>query len=114
LLPALLGFLAGAAVLASRGLPAHTMVPYSAKWLQMIESLLPVLAEEIDTGNYNLLGSSIDLFHTALVDDAPPAAESGIDLSWHAPMHDLPRRAVAEGRGEQSITALFELLTAPK
>lgn len=112
LLPALLGFLEGAAVLASRGLPAHTMVPYSVKWLRMIESLLPVLAEEIDTENYTLLGSSVGLFHTALVDDEQLAAESGVDLSWHAPMHDLLRRAVAEGRGEQSITALIELLTA--
>ncbi|WP_039828386.1 NAD(P)-dependent oxidoreductase [Nocardia testacea] len=112
LLPALLGFLEGAAMLASRGLPAHTMVPYSVKWLRMIESLLPVLAEEIDTGNYTLLGSSVELFHNALADDRQLAAESGVDLSWHAPMHDLLRRAVAEGRGDQSITALIELLTA--
>lgn len=112
LLPALLGFLEGAAMLASRGLPARTMVPYSAKWLRMIESLLPVLAAEIDDKDYTRLGSSIDLFHTALDDDARLAAETGVDLSWHDPMHELLRRAVAEDRGEQSITALYELLGA--
>ncbi|WP_189094056.1 hypothetical protein [Nocardia jinanensis] len=31
-------------------------------------------------------------------------------MSWHAPMHELLRRAVARGRGEQSITALIELI----
>ncbi|UGT53296.1 NAD(P)-dependent oxidoreductase [Nocardia asteroides] len=112
LLPALLGFAEGAALLASRGLPARSMVPYSAKWLRMIESLLPTLAAEIDTKDYTRLGSSIDLFASALSEDAVIAAESGVDLSWHAPMHELLRRAIAEGRGEQSVTALFELLAA--
>ncbi|WP_330231425.1 NAD(P)-binding domain-containing protein [Nocardia sp. NBC_00508] len=113
LLPALLGFFEGAAVLAARGLAARTMVQYSAKWLQMIESILPVLAEEIDAGDYTRLGSSIALFHAAIGDDEQLGAESGVDMSWHAPMHDLLRRAVAEGRGEQSITALIELLAKP-
>ncbi|MFF2087914.1 NAD(P)-dependent oxidoreductase [Nocardia sp. NPDC058176] len=114
LLPALLGFLEGAAVLAARGLPAHTMVPYSVKWLQMIESLLPTLAEEIDTEDYTRLGASVGLFHGALADDDQLAADTGVDMSWHAPMRELLRRAVAEGRGEQSVTALFELLAAPR
>ncbi|UAK33061.1 NAD(P)-binding domain-containing protein [Nocardia asteroides] len=111
LLPALLGFFEGAAVLSARGLAAGTMVPYSIKWLQMIESLLPIMADEIDSRDYTRLGSSIALFHTAIGDDERLGAESGVDMSWHAPMHDLLRRAVAEGRGEQSITALIQLLT---
>ncbi|GAB2635793.1 NAD(P)-dependent oxidoreductase [Nocardia goodfellowii] len=113
LLPALLGFLEGAAVLATRGIPAAAMVPYSRKWLQMIESLLPILAAEIDTADYSRLGSSIALFHAAVAEDEALAAESGVDMSWHAAMHDLLRRAVAEGRGEQSITALFEVIRKP-
>ncbi len=112
LLPALLGFFEGAALLAARGIPAQTMVPYSVKWFQMIESLLPVMAGEIDDRDYTRLGSSIALFHDAMSNDDQLSADSGIDMSWHAPMHELLRRAVAEGRGEQSITALVELLTA--
>lgn len=113
LLPALLGFLEGAAVLAARGRDARTMVGYSVKWLQMIESILPVIAEEIDERDYTRLGSSIELFQHAIDQDVQLGAESGVDLSWHAPMHELVRRAVAEGRGEQSITALVELLARP-
>ncbi|MFC4124630.1 NAD(P)-dependent oxidoreductase [Nocardia rhizosphaerae] len=110
LLPTLLGFLEGAAMLGSRELPAASMVPYARKWLRMIESLLPVLAEEIDAEDYTRLGSSVELFHTMIESDPQTAAETGVDLSWHAPMHDLLRRAVADGRGEQSVTALYELL----
>ncbi|MEV0246115.1 NAD(P)-binding domain-containing protein [Nocardia sp. NPDC050712] len=113
LLPALLGFLEGAAVLATRGIPAATMVPYSRNWLRMIESLLPILAEEIDTGDYTKLGSSVDLFDAAVADDRALAAESGVDLSWHEPMHELVRRGVAEGLGAQSISSLFEVMKQP-
>ncbi|MFD3507455.1 NAD(P)-dependent oxidoreductase [Nocardia sp. NPDC058666] len=110
LLPTLLGFFEGAAILAARGLPARTMVPHSTKWLQMIESLLPIMAAEIDSKDYTRLGSSIEVFHAAIDGDAHLAAESGVDLPWHGPVHELLRRAVAEGRGEQSVTALIELL----
>ncbi|RDI42932.1 NAD(P)-dependent oxidoreductase [Nocardia mexicana] len=113
LLPALLGFLQGAAVLAARGYKASTMVDHEVKWLQMIESILPVLADEIDTVDYTKLGSSVNLFHAAIDDEAEIGAETAIDMSWHAPMHDLLRRAVAEGYGEQSITSLIELLRKP-
>ncbi|QIS04192.1 NAD(P)-dependent oxidoreductase [Nocardia brasiliensis] len=110
LLPALLGFFEGAAILAGRGLPAQSMVPYSVKWLAMIASILPVVADEIDSKDYTRLGSSIALFHTAIDDDVRIGRESGVDMSWHAPMHELLRRAVADGRSAQSITALIELL----
>ncbi|WP_431969231.1 NAD(P)-dependent oxidoreductase [Nocardia sp. bgisy134] len=113
LLPALLGFFEGAAVLAARGIEAHAMVPYSAKWLRMIESLLPLLAEEIDTGDYTKLGSSVGLFHDAVGDDLAVGAESGVDMSWHAPMAELLRRAVARGYREHSVTALIEVLKTP-
>ncbi|MFD4357844.1 NAD(P)-dependent oxidoreductase [Nocardia sp. NPDC058518] len=114
LLPALLGFLEGAAVLASRGLPASTMVPHSVKWLQMIESLLPVLAGEIDDKDYTRLGSSVELFHTAVADEVELGAETGVDLSWHAPMHELLSRAVGAGHGARSITAVIEQLRTPQ
>jgi 3-hydroxyisobutyrate dehydrogenase-like beta-hydroxyacid dehydrogenase len=114
LLPALLGFFEGAALLAARGIPAQAMVPYSVKWLQMIESLLPIIAGEIDDRDYTRLGSSIALFHNAIPSDEQLGADSGVDMSWHAPMHELLHRAVARGRGEQSITALIELLTSER
>ncbi|MFI6866990.1 NAD(P)-dependent oxidoreductase [Nocardia sp. NPDC050406] len=109
LLPALLGFFEGAALLDARGLKAATMVPYAVKWFQMIESLLPVLAGEIDDRDYTRLGSSVNVFHEA-IDSDREFAEAGIDIAWHEPIHELLRRAVAEGYGAQSITALIEVM----
>ncbi|GAA5083096.1 NAD(P)-dependent oxidoreductase [Nocardia iowensis] len=113
LLPALLGFFEGAAVLTARGLTAQTMVPYATKWLQMIESLLPIMADEIDTGDYTKLGSSVDVFHASIGNDEELGAETGVDMSWHAPMYDLLRRAVADGHGAHSITSVIEVLRKP-
>ncbi|NNH74971.1 NAD(P)-dependent oxidoreductase [Nocardia uniformis] len=112
LLPALIGFFEGAAMLSARGIQAATMVPYAVKWLQMIESVLPVFADEIDDRDYTRPGSSVGLFHDA-IDDDQELAESGIDVAWHEPMHDLLRRAVADGHREHSISALFEIIRQP-
>lgn len=113
LLPALLGFFQGAALVTARGLEASTLVPYTVKWLEMINSMLPQYAAEIDRGDYSAPQSSIGIFHEGVPGDTEVAAEAGLDVRWHEPMHELLRRAVAEGRAEQSIAALVEVLRKP-
>lgn len=110
LLPALLGFLHGAALVSAHGVEASALVPYAVKWLAMIGSVLPTLADEIDTGDYDHPASSIGTFHEALAEDRQLASEAAIDVSWQVPMHDLVERAVTEGRGGQSVSALVELI----
>lgn len=113
LLPALLGFFQGAALVTGRGRTAASLVPHTAKWLDMIASVLPTLADEIDRGEYTDPQSSVGVFHDAVPYDHEVTAEAGLDVSWHQPMHDLLRRAVEEGRRDQSIAALVELLREP-
>ncbi|MEV0680590.1 NAD(P)-binding domain-containing protein [Actinosynnema sp. NPDC050436] len=113
LLPALVGFLQGAALVTRRGLPATSLVPHTVKWLGMIASVLPVVADEVDSGDYTRLQSSVGLFHEGVTQDRELVAEAGLDGRWLDPLHDLLRRAVAGGRQEQSVSALVELLRAP-
>ncbi|MFD9907215.1 NAD(P)-dependent oxidoreductase [Streptomyces sp. NPDC059063] len=113
LLPALLGFFQGAALVTGRGMEASSLVPYTQKWLEMVNSVLPVFAAEIDRGDYSEPLSSIEIFHAGIAYDEELGAETGLDVRWHEPMHDLLRRAMAEGRGNQSIAALVELLRKP-
>ncbi|MFI7704194.1 NAD(P)-dependent oxidoreductase [Nonomuraea sp. NPDC049480] len=110
LLPALVGFFQGAAVVQARGLEVSSMVRFTAKWLEMIISILPVMAEEIDSGDYSKLGSSVNLFVAGIPYDEELGKEANLDAAWHAPLHDLLRRAVAAGHGEHSISALTEVL----
>ncbi|WP_211231504.1 NAD(P)-dependent oxidoreductase [Paenibacillus harenae] len=110
LLPALLGFFQGAALVKARGLQASSLVPYSIKWLEMIGSVLPGFADEIDSGDYTKPASSVGIFHESIAYDLEIGEEANIDVTWHAPMHNLLRRAVATGHRDHSISSLVELL----
>ncbi|MEU7072130.1 NAD(P)-binding domain-containing protein [Streptomyces narbonensis] len=110
LLPALVGFFQGAAAVQARGLPASSMVGFAGKWLDMIKSLLPVYAEEIDSGDYTDAASSVNLFLAGAAHDEELAVETHVDTSWIAPLNALLERAVEAGHGEHSIAALTEVL----
>lgn len=114
LLPALVGFFQGAAALQARGLEASSMVRFSVKWFEMINSVLPVFAEEIDAGDYSKPASSVNLFVAGAAHDAELGKEAGLDMEWHKPFHDLLQRAVEAGHGDHSISALTEVLKKPK
>jgi 3-hydroxyisobutyrate dehydrogenase-like beta-hydroxyacid dehydrogenase len=113
LLPALVGFFQGAAALQSRGLAVSSMAGFAGKWLDMIKSLLPLYAGEIDRGDYTDAASSVNLFLAAQAHDHDLAVETNVDTTWLAPLHDLVRRAVAAGHGDHSVSALTEVLRKP-
>ena len=110
LLPALVGFFQGAAAVQSRGLAASTLVPFTVKWLEMIGSILPALAREIDTGDYADGQSSVGLFLASESWDLDFGRETGVDVSWAAPLYELARRAADAGHADHSISALTEVL----
>ncbi|GAB3766690.1 NAD(P)-dependent oxidoreductase [Microlunatus parietis] len=110
LLPALVGFLQGAAALQARGLEAASMVRFSIKWFEMINSVLPTFAAEIDNHRYDNPASSVNLFLAGAADDVELGREANLDITWHKPFHDLLERAVAAGHGEHSISALIEVI----
>ncbi|MFS1299880.1 NAD(P)-dependent oxidoreductase [Streptosporangium longisporum] len=113
LLPALVGFFQGAAAVQARGLEVNTMVRFAGTWLDMIKSLLPIYAEEIDSGDYTGAASSVNLFLAGAAHDDDLAGETNVDTAWLAPLHDLVRRAAEAGHGDHSISALTEVLRKP-
>jgi 3-hydroxyisobutyrate dehydrogenase-like beta-hydroxyacid dehydrogenase len=113
LLPALVGFFQGAAAMQARGLTAASMVRFSIKWFEMINSVLPVFAEEIDSGDYSKPASSVNLFLAGAAHDEELGKEANLDMGWHKPFHDLLKRAVEAGHGDHSISALTEILKNP-
>ncbi|AZQ39934.1 NAD(P)-dependent oxidoreductase [Streptomyces cyaneochromogenes] len=113
LLPALVGFFQGAAAMQARGLEVASMVRFSIKWFEMINSVLPVFAEEIDRGDYSKPGSSVNLFLAGAAHDEELGKEANLDMEWHKPFHDLLKRAVEAGYGNHSISALTEILKNP-
>lgn len=106
--------LPGAAALQARGLEVSSMVGFAGSWLDMIKSLLPVYAREIDSGDYTDAASSVNLFLAGTAHDADLTSETNVDTAWLAPLHDLLRRAVEAGHGDHSISALTEVLRKPE
>ncbi|MEE1930444.1 NAD(P)-binding domain-containing protein [Streptomyces sp. TRM 70351] len=113
LLPALAGFFQGAAAVQARGLTADSTVRFAGKWLEMIASLLPVYAREIDSGDYTDAASSVNLFLAGAAQEAELSEETNVDTTWLAPLHALLERAVEAGHGDHSISALTEVLRQP-
>lgn len=113
LLPALIGFFHGAAALQARGLPAASMVRFSVSWLDMIKSILPTYATQIDDRDYTEAAPSVDLFLTGEAQDQDLARETGVDAAWLAPLWQLVHRAAERGYGDQSIAAVTEVLREP-
>jgi 3-hydroxyisobutyrate dehydrogenase-like beta-hydroxyacid dehydrogenase len=113
LLPALVGFFQGAAAVQDRGLAASTLVPYAVRWLEMIGSLLPTFAREIDARDYTDAQSSVAVFLAGARYEEEFGREAGVDVSWSAPLHELVRRAAEAGHAEHSISALTEVLRRP-
>ncbi|TDE23877.1 NAD(P)-binding domain-containing protein [Actinomadura sp. 6K520] len=114
LLPALVGFFQGAAAVRARGLEVNSMVRFTGKWLDMIKTLLPVYAQEIDSGDYTNAASSVNLFLAGVPYDEDLGKETDVDTAWLAPLHDLVRRAAEAGHGDHSISALTEVLRKPR
>jgi 3-hydroxyisobutyrate dehydrogenase-like beta-hydroxyacid dehydrogenase len=113
LLPALVGFFQGAAAVQARGLEASTLVPFAVKWLDMIGSLLPTFAREIDTGDYTEPQSSVGLFLAGAAWEEEFGREASVDVLWSAPLFELLRKAAEAGHADHSISALTEVLRLP-
>ncbi|WP_280233461.1 NAD(P)-dependent oxidoreductase [Nocardia cyriacigeorgica] len=115
LLPSLLAFFQGSAYVTARGLQAGTLVRYTAKWLEMIISALPHLAEQIDTGDYTVpIGATVGIFAEALAEESHYGQREHVDVSWRAPIHHILNRAIADGHRDDSISALVEVLRKPE
>jgi 3-hydroxyisobutyrate dehydrogenase-like beta-hydroxyacid dehydrogenase len=110
LLPALLGFFQGAAMVTARGLPAQSMVRFTGKWLEMIAAQLPRMAAEIDSGDYTDPLSTVGLFEAGIEQDVSVAAEFGLDVSWLSEIHSVVRRTVSMGHRDHSMSAMIEAL----
>lgn len=110
LLPTLMAFFEGAVAVRSRGFEAASMVRFTAQWLEMITSLLPMLADEIDRGDFSQPVATIDLFLAGAESDRDAGREAGLDTTWREPQYALLRRAAEAGHGQASVSALTRVL----
>ena len=112
LVPTLLGFLQGAALVGTANIKAEKLAPYTTEWLNMAISLLPKIAKEIDTKSYKTDIASLNVF-TGISHDIKAYEEAGIKSDVLHPMKALIDRGVSLGYGSDSISRLIELIKNP-
>jgi 3-hydroxyisobutyrate dehydrogenase-like beta-hydroxyacid dehydrogenase len=107
------GFLHGAALLGTADVPAATFAPAAIKLIATVAGWVPGYADQIDSGKYPAVDSTIDT-HLAAMEHLIHESES---LGIHA---ELPRfvkaltdRAVAEGHGGDGYAAMIEQFRRP-
>ncbi|MEV6325382.1 NAD(P)-binding domain-containing protein [Nocardia sp. NPDC051787] len=105
------GFLHGAAMMRSVGVPAAEFAQRAAAWVTAMTQTLPLQGQAIDTADY--AGHSIQpiAFHKAALDAINRASrDAGVTLDFVAPLKNLLDRQVADGYGSLAFERTFEEL----
>ncbi|MFR9770687.1 NAD(P)-dependent oxidoreductase [Nocardia sp. SC052] len=104
------GFLHGAAMMRSVGVPAAEFGRRAATWLSAMTQSLPHQGAVIDTATYTDPIQSI-AFHKAALDAINRASrDAHVTLDFVAPLKTLLDRQVADGRGALGFERTFEEL----
>ncbi|MFI9848215.1 NAD(P)-dependent oxidoreductase [Nonomuraea sp. NPDC051941] len=107
------GFLQGAALLGAAGVRAGAYAPLAGKGIEIVNGWLADYAEQIDTGAYPALDSTIDT-HLAAMDHLIHESESlGVSAELPRFIKALTDRAVADGRGGDGYAAMVEQFRKP-
>ncbi|WP_040786632.1 NAD(P)-dependent oxidoreductase [Nocardia pneumoniae] len=105
------GFLHGAAMMRSVGVPAADFAHRAAAWLTAMTQTLPLQGQAIDAADYT--GPSIQpiAFHKAALDAINRASrDADVTLDFVAPLKNLLDRQVADGHGHLAFERTFEEL----
>jgi 3-hydroxyisobutyrate dehydrogenase-like beta-hydroxyacid dehydrogenase len=102
------GFLHGAAMVAAGGGTAQGFAAMQAPFLAAMTGGLAGMASTVDSGSYT--GQSLYFTETALAALLTATAEQGVDTLLLKPVHDLVRRQIEAGFGEQGMARIYEEL----
>jgi 3-hydroxyisobutyrate dehydrogenase-like beta-hydroxyacid dehydrogenase len=94
---------------------AEAFLPLLQSWLAAMAQTLPEMARQIDTGRHvQPGGSAIGMQAAAIGSIATASREQRVDPVFIEPMIDLMQRHVANGRGEDDISGLIEIIARRK
>ena len=101
------GFLHGAAMVGSEGVPATEFADHAAPFLAAMATEVGGFAEVIDGGDYMVEGQQ-SLEFSDLGDLMQASTEQGVSTEVIAPVHDLIRRQIAAGHGKAGFARIYE------
>jgi 3-hydroxyisobutyrate dehydrogenase-like beta-hydroxyacid dehydrogenase len=81
-------------------------------WLQTMISVLPEMANQIDSGNYSAGESNISMQAAGYKNIFQASLDQGVDAGLLIPFQTLINRRVADGYGKDDVAGLFEMIKA--
>lgn len=107
------GFMHGAAMVGSEGVPAAEFAARSTPFLAAMTTALAGYAATIDARDYAGEGQQ-SLAFSDVGDLLDASREQGVSVEVLQPVHDLIRRQIAAGFGEQGFARIFEELRSTR
>jgi 3-hydroxyisobutyrate dehydrogenase-like beta-hydroxyacid dehydrogenase len=107
---ALLGYLHAAALLETAGTSPSQFQPMVGQWLTTMAGLMAELGGEIEAGEYRDATSSVGLNRWAVAKLVNTSLVRGVSAEPLTTLRALLDRAVADGRADESVGSLYELL----
>ncbi len=107
------GFLHGAALLGTAGLPATAFAPLAGTAVAMVAGWFDGYARQVDEGAYPALDATIDTHRAAMANLVSESQAHGVDASLPRLVQALAERAAADGHGGDSYAAMIETFRQP-
>jgi 3-hydroxyisobutyrate dehydrogenase-like beta-hydroxyacid dehydrogenase len=107
------GFMHGAAMVGSEGVPAAAFATRATPFLAAMTDALPVFADTIDAADYASEGQQ-SLEFSDLTKLVTATVEQGVSTEVLAPVHELIQRQIAAGHGKEGFARVFEELRSAR
>jgi 3-hydroxyisobutyrate dehydrogenase-like beta-hydroxyacid dehydrogenase len=111
LVPALWGFLEGAALIKKSGGTAASLVPYAEQWIRdVILPELQVMAQEIDNESYNIGQPNLQVYKSGIEHHIHVGRSEGVNVESLHLIHSFIEQRITAGHGNESFSSLIELI----
>jgi 3-hydroxyisobutyrate dehydrogenase-like beta-hydroxyacid dehydrogenase len=109
------GFLHGAAMVGAHGVPASEFAQRQAPFLAAMTGALAEMADTVDAKAYTGEGQqSLRFTDAALAALMRATADEGVSVEVLKPVHDIVRRQIAAGFGDEGTARMFEELRSTR
>lgn len=107
------GFLHGAALLRTAGVPAATVAPFVNQLIGAMTGWLTAYADQVDAGTYPAVDASLDTHLAAMAHLVDESETLGINAELPRFLRTLAARAAADGHGGDGYAAMVEQFSTP-
>lgn len=106
----MVGFLHGAALVGTAGVPAEAFASTAAEFLTVPKQIMAYCARQVDGRNYSGEAGRLTMDATAIEHLVETSAAQGLASTLPDFLHHLAQKAIDKGHGDDSFASIIEVL----